>query len=249
MKKKFKTTPLEKSWILYDVGNSAFVLMVSTLVPIFFQSLASDAGVSEDLYLSYWGYAGSIATLLVALIGPICGTLADRKGFKKPIFVLCCLVGILGCAALGFAWSWLVFLGIFILAKVGFNSSLVFYDAMLPEITTGERMDTVSSMGYAFGYIGSVIPFIVCLVLVLFSGKIGLSQGTAMIIAFLITALWWTLCTVPLLKRYRQRAYVERTAQPVRDSFRSLARTFQKVKKQKHIFVYMLSFFFFIAGV
>ena len=249
MKKKFKTTPLEKSWILYDVGNSAFVLMVSTLVPIFFQSLASDAGVSEDLYLSYWGYAGSIATLLVALIGPICGTLADRKGFKKPIFVLCCLVGILGCAALGFAWSWLVFLGIFILAKVGFNSSLVFYDAMLPEITTGERMDTVSSMGYAFGYIGSVIPFIVCLVLVLFSGKIGLSQGTAMIIALLITALWWTLCTVPLLKRYRQRAYVERTAQPVRDSFRSLARTFQKVKKQKHIFVYMLSFFFFIDGV
>ena len=84
MKKKFKTTPLEKSWILYDVGNSAFVLMVSTLVPIFFQSLASDAGVSEDLYLSYWGYAGSISSLLVSLIGPICVTLADRKGFKKP---------------------------------------------------------------------------------------------------------------------------------------------------------------------
>ena len=88
MKERFKLTPLEKSWILYDIGNSAFILMVSTLIPIFFNSLASAAGVNEDLYLSYWGYAGSLATILVAVIGPICGTLADRR-FKKLIFALC----------------------------------------------------------------------------------------------------------------------------------------------------------------
>ena len=97
-----KLTPLEKSWILYDIGNSAFILLVATLVPIYFNALASAAGVNEDMYLSYWGYAGSIATVLVAFIGPICGALADRK-FKKPIFMLCMIVGAVGCAALGFA--------------------------------------------------------------------------------------------------------------------------------------------------
>ena len=88
MKEKFKLTALERSWVLYDIGNSAFILMVSTLIPIFFNALASAANVNEDLYLSYWGYAGSVATVLVALIGPICGAIADQKR-KKPLFMLC----------------------------------------------------------------------------------------------------------------------------------------------------------------
>lgn len=79
MNKTFKLTALERSWILYDIGNSAFILMVSTLIPIYFNALASSAGVDENLYLSYWGYAGSIATVLVAIIGPICGALSDRN--------------------------------------------------------------------------------------------------------------------------------------------------------------------------
>lgn len=248
MKEKSKLTALEKSWILYDVGNSAFILMVSTLVPIFFNALASGAGVHEDLYLSYWGYAGSVATLLVAFIGPICGTLADRK-FKKPIFLLCALVGVLGCAALGFVSHWLVFLGVFVLARVGYSSSIVFYDSMLTEVTNEERMDKVSSMGYAYGYIGSVIPFILCLILVLMPEKFGLSMGSAMILAFLITAAWWIGCTIPLLKNYRQTAFVAAGEHPVGDTFRQLGRTIRDARKEKHIFLYLVSFFFFIDGV
>lgn len=83
MKEKFKLTALERNWILYDVANSAFTLLVSTLIPIYFNSLASSAGVNEDMYLSYWGYAGSISTILVAIIAPICGTMSDRR-FKIP---------------------------------------------------------------------------------------------------------------------------------------------------------------------
>ena len=78
MNTKFRLTPLEKSWILYDVGNSAFVLLVSTLFPIYFNYLATSAGLNESQYLAFWGYAGSVSTILVAVIGPICGTLADR---------------------------------------------------------------------------------------------------------------------------------------------------------------------------
>jgi len=248
MKEKMKLTPLEKSWILYDIGNSAFTLLVSTLIPIYFNSLAGAAGVDEDMYLSYWGYAGSISTILVAIIAPICGTMSDRK-FKKPIFLLTVVLGCVACGALGVTTHWLFFLGIFILAKVGFNSSLVFYDSMLPEITTPERMDNISSMGYAFGYIGSVIPFVACLVLVLFCDSFGLTMGSAMVVAFLITAAWWAVLTMPLAKRYKQTAYVEKQGSALGDSFRQLARTFQEAKAEKHVFVYLIAFFFFINGV
>ena len=249
MKEKFKLTPLERSWILYDIGNSAFTLLVSTLLPIYFNALATAGGLNEDLYLSYWGYAGSIATILVAFIGPICGTLSDRKGYKKPIFLLTVVLGVVGCAALGIPNSWLIFLIVFIVAKVGFHGSLVFYDSMLPEISDSRRMDNVSTMGYAYGYIGSVIPFVACLALVLLGGSFGIDQTTGMILAFLITAIWWAVFTVPLALRYKQTAYVERGVHPIRDTFTQIGRTFKEAKKQKHIFVYLVAFFFFINGV
>ncbi len=248
MKERMKLTPLERSWVLYDIGNSAFILMVSTLIPIFFNSLAESAGVNEDLYLSYWGYAGSLATILVAIIGPVCGTLADRN-FKKPIFLLCVGLGALGCAALGFISHWLAFLAVFVVARVGYSSSIVFYDSMLTEVTDESRMDKISSMGYAYGYIGSVIPFIVCLVLVLMPDTFGLSMGSAMVIAFLLISLWWIGCTLPLAKHYRQTAFVTAEKSPLGDTFRQLAATIRDARKEKHIFLYLLSFFFFIDGV
>ena len=248
MKEKFKLTPLEKSWILYDVGNSAFILMVTTLIPIFFNALASSAGVHEDLYLSYWGYAGSIVTVLVAIIAPICGAIADRNN-KRRIFLLCLLVGVLCCAILGGMQNWIAFLAMFILAKVGFSSSIVFYDSMLPEVTSEERMDKVSSLGYAYGYIGSVIPFVVCLVLVLMHSSFGLNQSMAMTIAFIIIALWWLGCSIPLLNRYTQTAYQEPTETPVKDAFLQLWNSLKAARQEKHIFLYLVSFFFFIDGV
>ena len=173
---KFRLTSLERNWILYDVGNSAFVLMIATLVPIFFNALAEAGGVSKVDYLAYWGYASSIVTVVTAILGPILGTLADTKGFKKPIFMLCLFVGVIGCCAMGLAGTWLVFLIIFIIAKIGYSGSLVFYDSMLGDVTTPERMDVVSSQGYAWGYIGSCVPFVVCLALVLGSEGSGVSQ-------------------------------------------------------------------------
>lgn len=249
IQKMLNLTLQEWSWVLYDIGNSAFILLVTAIVPIYFHALTDAAGLTEAQYVSSWGYATSIATIAVALLAPVCGALADHKGYKKPIFTLCMLLGAVGCAALGAAWSWLSFLIIYIVSRVGFNSSLVFYDAMLPEITTEERMDNVSSVGYALGYIGSVIPFVVCLLVVLNAGKLGLSTGTAMVIAFTLTAVWWVVCTVPLLRSYQQKAYTAHTGNPLVSSFRRLGKTFRQAKQQKHIFLYMVSFFFFIDGV
>lgn len=249
MKKRSQLTTLEKSWILYDVGNSAFVLLAATLLPIFFNAIASADGVNEEMYLSYWGYAGAIATALVSIIGPVCGTLADQPGFKKPVFLTFVLLGALSCMALGLAKSWLVFLGIYVLAKVGFSSSLVFYDAMLVEVTDEEKMDSVSSIGYAFGYIGSVIPFVVCLVLVLFPETFGMTQWTALIASLVITGIWWLVCTLPLLRHYRQGSARRRGRVPFRDTFQELGKTLRHAAAHKNIWMYLVAFFFFINGV
>ncbi|MDD2496101.1 MAG: MFS transporter, partial [Tissierellia bacterium] len=94
---KSKLTNLEKYWVLYDVGNSAFILLVSTIIPIYFKNIANSNGVSLANSTAYWGYAISISTLIVAILGPILGTLADTKGYKKPLFTLFLMIGVLGC--------------------------------------------------------------------------------------------------------------------------------------------------------
>lgn len=247
--KKNKLTKLELYWILYDVGNSAFVLMVSTLLPIYFNYLADSAGISSTQYLAYWGYAASISTLLVAFMGPVFGTLADNGGYKKPIFTAFMMIGVIGCAALSIPKSWLVFLVVFVIAKVGFNASLVFYDSMLTDVTTPERMDNVSSQGYAWGYIGSVIPFIISLVIVLNAEKLGLTMQIAMTIAFLLTAGWWLAATLPLLKNYKQVHYVENQQNALKESFKRLGHSLKEIYQQKGIFLFLIAFFLYIDGV
>lgn len=244
-----KLTKLEKYWILYDVGNSAFVLLVSTIIPIYFNHLASMANISEVNYLAYWGYAASLTTAIVAIIGPVLGTIVDTKGFKKPIFTASMMVGVIGLAALSFPTDWVIFLAIFVIAKVGFNTSLIFYDAMLMDVTTPERSDVVSSHGYAWGYIGSCIPFVISLVFVLFYENIGMSFSIAMTLAFLINAAWWLLMTLPLLKTYQQINYVDRPEHPIRESFGRLYETLKDISKEKKVFLFLISFFFYIDGV
>lgn len=246
---KFKMTSLEKKWVLYDVGNSAFTLLVSTILPIYFNSLAGNAGISDVDYLAYWGYAASVSTLLVAVIGPTMGAVADTKNFKKMIFTAAMAVGVAGCILMGFLSSWLWFLVIFVLAKTGYSASLVFYDSMLTDVTEPDRMDSVSSHGYAWGYIGSCIPFIACLGIVLGSGSIGISMNTAMMLAFIITALWWLCSAIPLLRSYRQKYFSDCGTHIAADSMKRLGKTLRDLIRQKHIFVFLLAFFFYIDGV
>lgn len=239
----------EKNWVLYDVGNSAFVLLVATIMPIYFNYLAENAGLSAADYLAYWGYATSAATLIVALLGPVFGTLADTEGLKKPIFTTTMLIGGIGCLALGFSRQWFLFLLIYIIAKIGFSGSLIFYDSMLGDITTEDRVDNVSSQGYAWGYIGSCVPFVVCLGVVLGAGKIGISTELAMMISFAIVAVWWIGASIPLLKSYQQKHYVERQPKAVQNSFKRLGATLKNIRNEKKIFLFLLAFFFYIDGV
>ena len=232
---KFKLTKEERNWVLYDVGNSAFVLLIATIIPIYFNYLA--------------GNVASIVTLIIVILGPICGALADTKGYKKPIFTTSLIIGVTGCIGLGFVKNWLLFLVIFVIAKVGYSSSLIFYDSMLSDVSVEERMDDVSAQGYAWGYIGSCVPFIFSLILVLGADTIGISMEIAMTVAFFIIAAWWVVMSLPLLKTYRQKYYVEKRPHVVRESFARLGKTLKNVRKEKKVFMFLLAFFFYIDGV
>ena len=243
---KFKLTKEEKSWVLYDVGNSAFVLLVSTIFPIYFNSLSEKAGLTSVDYLAYWGYATSFATLIVMLLGPALGRLSDGKSRRKTFFLISILIGAAGCALLGFTASWLVFLIIFIIAKAGHSMSLIFYDSMLSDITSEERMDNVSSQGYAWGYIGSCIPFVISLALVLGADKIGISMSTAMMIAFIICAVWWIGVSMPLIKTYHQPQKQQAQKSNV---FGEIRKILCEIGADKKILLFLIAYFFYIDGV
>ena len=244
-----KLTRRELQWVCYDIGNSAFILLVSTILPIYFNSLATSAGLAESTYLSYWSYATSISTLIVAFAGPVLGTLADFEGNKKKVFLGSALLGALALACFWMPGSWLSFLVLYIAGKVCYSLSLVVYDSMLVDVTTPERMDAVSTKGYAWGYIGSVIPFLISLVFVLLYDKIGITMHTAMIITFLLNAAWWILFTLPLLRGYRQKSSIKPERHIISDSFARLGHTLSSVKDHRKIFIFLLSFFFYIDGV
>lgn len=246
-----KLTPREKRWIMYDVGNSAFVLLSTAVVPIYANSLLEAAG--QDNIVSTWGYAQTIASLVIALLMPILGSIADVQGMKIKFFLGFFLTGVVMCMGMALPLGWLAFLVVYVLATIGLNGSLTFYDSMLIDTTSNERMDKVSSHGYAWGYVGSTIPFIVCIA-VIFGGPslLGLDTATCTRISFLITAVWWVAFTVPLLRSYRQvhyRTTADHTAEAVRGTFRELAGTFRRIARDRSLLLFMIAFFFYIDAV
>ena len=240
---------LEWSWIAYDVGNSAFTLMLSAILPLYFNGIGVAGGLTEPTAGAYWGYGTVIATLFVALLSPTLGAMSDVSGRKRPIFLFFAIAGVVGCAAMGIPMPWLAFLVVTVLTRVLYSASLVFYDAMLVDVTTPARTDIVSAKGYAFGYIGSCIPFLASIAVVLFSG---LEATLAMAVALLINAVWWLAFTLPLAKTYRQKHFLPRTRHAVRDNFRRLFSVFSKqsdVPNKKGILLFLAAFFLYIDGV
>lgn len=241
----------EKQWILYDVGNSAFVLLSTAVVPIYANSLLEAAGKSN--IVSTWGYMQTIASLIIALLMPILGSIADVQGMKIKFFIGFFGTGVLACCAMALPLGWVAFLAVCMLATIGLNGSLTFYDSMLIDTTTNDRMDQVSSHGYGWGYVGSTIPFIACIALI-FTGPSAFGWSTAACTraSFIITALWWAAFTIPLISSYRQTHYRE-TADHMRDAvhgtFAELGHTFREISRNKPLWMFMVAFFFYIDAV
>lgn len=235
----------ERSWVLYDVGNSAYVMLAATLIPIYFSAIA-EPGSSAVVA---WGYATTVASLALALLMPFLGSLADLKGNKKKFLAGTIGTGAVSLAVMGVPGNAMVFLAIYVFSSVMLNASLVFYDAFLVDATEQDRYDEVSSQGYAWGYIGSCIPFIVCLVIVLFGSSFGIGQLDGIRISFVITAAWWLVFSVPVLRDVHQTHFKAREEHLFRHTLKGLVGTCKKIARDKRLLMYMPAFFFYIDGV
>ena len=238
-----KMTKQEKSWIMYDVGNSAFVMLSTALIPVYFSSIATGS------VLVAWGYAETVASLIIALLMPFLGSLADLQNMKKKFLVGFVGTGVVACCALGFTATALPFLIVYVIASVSLNSSMVFYDALLVDATDEEHYDQISSHGYAWGYIGSCIPFIACIAVVLGGSAVGIDTATGMMIAFFITAAWWVAFTIPLVRNVQQTHFKQRVDHLFSEAFKGLKNTLQAMWRNKAIRYFMLAYFFYIDGV
>lgn len=247
-----KYTKLERNWVMYDVGNSALVLLNTSVVPIYFNAINTGAS-SADLVVA-WGNAQTIASLVIAMLMPILGALADYAGNKIKFFLGFFLTGLVLCLAQAIPMSAMAFLTVYVLCTIGLNSSMTFYDAMLPDITTDERMDAVSSSGYAWGYIGSTVPFVICLALIMGGPALGVPTMLATRLSFVITGAWWLIFTLPLIRTYKQKYGRERGPEDtighiVGGVFSEVGHTMREITHNKTVLVYMVAFFFYIDGV
>ncbi len=245
-------TKQEKSWILQDWANSAYSLAITTAtLPIFFKSIVAK-DLPSSMSTAYLGYTNSIATLIIAILAPLLGTIADYKNYKKKLFTFFIIIGVTSTAMLASIGegNWIMCLVIYVLSVIGFSGSNIFYDAFLVDVTEEKRMDHISSMGFGFGYIGSTIPFILSLIVIKNPSLFHLTTVGAVKFTFIITALWWFIFTIPMFKNVKQIYFIDSpTSSPIKDSLKRLWSTLKSVKEYKNIFIFLLAYFFYIDGV
>lgn len=249
-----KFTKQENSWALYDWGASAYSVIITTAVfPIFYKSSATAAGVNASDSTAYLGYTIAIFTFILALLGPFLGSIADYRGMKKKFFLFFFSFGVLFTALLAFVPfnNWLLLLIFYTIAALGATGANVFYDGFIVDVTTDERMHEVSSRGYSLGYIGSTIPFFISIVIILLAGKevIPISTTNASRISFVITAIWWVVFSIPMVKHVHQLHFIEPKGNPIAQSFIRLGKTFKEIRKYRALFLFLLAYFFYIDGV
>ena len=235
-------TKAEKSWIMYDWANSIYATnIMAAIFPIYFAMQANETG--NKLY----GFAVSAAALVVALLAPILGAVGDFSGMKKKLFAGFLVLGLVFTAVMAAFEDWRLMLVGFILSRIGFSGSCLFYDSFLTDVTTPERMDRVSSWGYAMGYIGgSTIPFIISIAVMLLLNQSVLSYK----IAILIVVVWWAVFSIPFLKNVKQQYSVEDAPQALaKEAFRNAWKTFKDILKDKKILFFIIAYFFYIDGV
>ena len=246
----------ERSWVLYDVANSAYTLMVTTAIfPLFYKNVIA-ADVPGAVSTARLAFASSAFTLVVAVLATALGPMADYEGRKKRFFAVFFGLGVAATGLLAFVPAGREFavLAAYGLSAIGFAAANVFYDSFLTDVTTPERMDRVSSAGYAWGYVGSTVPFVAAMALINLAPGAGLlSTEGAVRAAFLIAAVWWAAFTVPLFRSVRQVHFIAaagpKAADLVRDSVRRVAAVVRDLRGHRAVFIFLAAYFFYIDGV
>lgn len=248
MVKKKKFTKQEWSWLFYDWANSVYATnIMAAIFPIYFSNVCAAQGVAGD---QMWGYGTSAATLIVALLAPFLGAVGDYKGMKKKLLTVFMFIGVAFTLLMAVNDNWKLMLVGYVISYIGFTGANLFYDSFLTDVTTEDRMDKVSSYGYAMGYLGgSTIPFLISIGIII--SPFGTANGAlAVKIAVVITSLWWGLFSIPILKNVHQKHYVEIPAKRLfLSTLKNVRNTAVEIFANKGIFVFVLAYFFYIDGV
>jgi len=241
------------SWTLYDWANSTFATTIAAAVlPVYYSTVAA-SNLEPNVATSNWAFTTSIALILVAILGPILGAMADFSGAKKKFLSSFVLAGVTGTALLFFVRSgdWLMASLFFIIGNVGFAGANVFYDSLLPHIARPEEIDQVSSRGYAMGYLGGGLLLAVNLGMIMFTPD---SQTELMTrLSFLSVAVWWLIFTIPLWKLVpepkRRILEGEKGINPLQASFGRLGHTFGEIQKYKQLSKFIAAFWLYNNGI
>jgi UMF1 family MFS transporter len=242
------------SWALYDWANSAYATTVMAgFFPLFFQKYWS-AGADSTLTTNRLGTAISISSLVIAMFSPILGAIADLRSHKKLYLFLFMLLGVVSCSSLYFIgqgdwWPAIVAYGVSMMA---FNASCVFYDSLLPYVAEGRKLDYASSVGYAMGYLGGGVLFLINVIMLLFPEKFGFDgKEGAVKFSFLTVGVWWFVFTFPLMKNVPEprSEFKGSFAQMMNLSLASLWRTMKDLVLHKNLFYFVLAYWLFIDGV
>jgi UMF1 family MFS transporter len=240
---------------MYDWANSAFATTVMAgFFPIFFKQYWS-YGADVNVSTAQLGFGNSIASLLVAMMAPILGAIADKGSAKKKFLIFFAYLGVLMTAALFLVprgqWAWAIF--IYAMGIIGFAGANVFYDALLPGIVGEEKIDYISGLGFAMGYLGGGLLFLVNVLMTLMPQKFGLPDAaTAVRYAFVSVAAWWglfTLFTIFWVPEEKNSAAAGRTENSVAEGFKQFVGTFRKIRHLKMVFLFLLAYWFYIDGV
>jgi UMF1 family MFS transporter len=243
------------SWALYDWANSAFATTVlAGFFPVFFQKFWS-TGVDPTVSTSRLGFANAIAGVVVALLAPALGAIADRTAGRKRQLVAWSMIGVVGTAALGFVqqgeWQWAA--ACFVFAGIGFNAANVFYDALLLDVSRPDELDKVSAFGYSMGYLGGGLLFAFNVLMTLRPEWFGLDDAAqAVQVSFLTVALWWFVFTLPLARNVRERPSTGSSVGlgvAVRDGLRELRSTVRHLGQYRHITLFLVAYWLYIDGV
>jgi UMF1 family MFS transporter len=250
--------PELRAWAMYDWAKSSFETTVGVAVlPVYWASVAM--ATMPGLSSAYWGYTNSIALVLVALMSPVLGAMADYMGAKKKFLAGFMLLGVLATAGLWFVGrgDWQLAAVLFVIASIGVTASTVFNDSLLPSIAGDDEVDRVSTAGYALGYFGGGILLALNVVMLTKPSLVGIPEGDATLparVVFLSVSVWWLVFSIPVLRRVpeppRRLEADESTAQnPVAVGFRRLGETFREIRQYRQLFVFLLAYWLYIDGV
>ena len=244
----------EFSWVLYDWASQSYVMVVMTVIfSMFFIEAAGRQGISSTEATAYIAFSNTISMVLIGLLAPVIGTLSGYKGKKKILFTLFAVMGLAGTFGLAFVPErlWPVILAIFIVSSIGYAGNTKIYDAFLIDVADNKRMNWVSSLGFAFGYIGGALPFILCVPLVILveMGMVDMDIMLAYRLAFIIAVVWWLAFMGPFMKNVHQKYGNEQEPQYIRKSFVRVWTIAKEIAGQKHICIFLIAFFLYSDGV